>query len=492
MFHALNLSLDQPRFQPGSVRAYLIAAIAVAIAAALQWELKGWTAGFPYFLLFPAAVATTFICGSGAGTFAILLSLASGWAFFLPSAFSYASVTRTMFFLIGTGTVVAVITVMRAATRRVRHLNETLRLNEQKFRGLLETAPDPMVIIDEQFRMQLINARTEELFGHRRAELLDRPVQMLMPQSSQAIYLAQVTALLSNPVGPRPERLVDLCGLRKDGSVFPIEVSLAPLETETGTLVSSAIRDVTQRRQIEASLAEANKAKSEFLASVSHELRTPLNAIIGFSEMIRDAMIGPVDARYREYAGDISASGRHLQNIINDILDISKIEGGRLELREETVSISDTVEACRRIVLPMADTASVSLSIAIPDALPLIRSDEMRFRQILLNIMSNAVKFTPAGGRVRVSAWSEADGAVIAVEDTGIGMRREDIAVALEPFRQIDGVLSRRFDGTGLGLPLAKALVELHGGRLDIDSTPGEGTTVRILMPLDRVVHAAA
>jgi len=225
---------------------------------------------------------------------------------------------------------------------------------------------------------------------------------------------------------------------------------------------------------------------------MSHELRTPLNAVIGFSEMIRDAIIGPLDARYREYGNDISGAGRHLQNIINDILDISKIEGGRLELRDELVSIGETVEACRRIVAAMAEAASVALSIEVPSSLPLIRSDPLRLRQILLNLMSNAVKFTPAGGRVRVSAAIDAEGAVVAIEDTGIGMKSEDIAIALEPFRQIDGALSRRFEGTGLGLPLAKALVELHGGHLDIQSAPAAGTRVRVRLPLKRLTDAAA
>lgn len=163
-----------------------------------------------------------------------------------------------------------------------------------------------------------------------------------------------------------------------------------------------------------------------------------------------------------------------------------------MELRDEIVSIGETVEACRRIVAAMAEAAGISLSINIPGSLPLIRSDQLRFRQILLNLMSNGVKFTPAGGRVCVSASIEADGAVIVVEDTGIGMKAEDIPVALEPFRQIDGALSRRFDGTGLGLPLAKALVELHGGRLDIESTPAAGTVVRIRLPLERIRDAAA
>lgn len=260
---------------------------------------------------------------------------------------------------------------------------------------------------------------------------------------------------------------------------------------------NSKVRRLNENLRLsEARLAEASRAKSEFLARMSHELRTPLNAIIGFSEMIREAMIGPLDARYRGYGADINSAGRHLQTIINDILDISKIEVGRLELHAEPVLIAESVEACRRIVAAMAEAASVALSVALPPELPEIRCDALRLRQILLNLMSNAVKFTPAGGRVDVSAAIAGGHAVIAVADTGIGMKEEDIDIALQPFRQIDhagrGALTRRFDGTGLGLPLAKALVELHGGTLAIESKPGAGTTVRVAMPLERRIEAAA
>ncbi|HEX3972956.1 MAG TPA: HAMP domain-containing sensor histidine kinase [Stellaceae bacterium] len=249
-------------------------------------------------------------------------------------------------------------------------------------------------------------------------------------------------------------------------------------------------------RLSEAQLVDASKAKSDFIARMSHELRTPLNAIIGFSEMIREAMIGPLDARYRGYGADIHNAGRHLQNIINDILDISKIEGGRLELRDEPVALEDMIESCRRIVAAMAEATGVTLSVEIAEALPLIRCDALRFRQILLNLMSNAVKFTQAGGHAIVSAAIDDDFAVITVADTGIGMREEDIAIALEPFRQVGGsaqdILTRRFAGTGLGLPLAKALVELHGGTLTIVSALDRGTTVCIRLPLERKIEAVA
>ena len=486
-----KLQIDRPRFQPNSLKAYFVAGLIIAGAAALQFLLKPWIESTPFIALFPAVIITSFLCGSSAGILAALLSILAAWLFILPSGLSPLLLRNTPIFGVGALTVAAVIGVMRAATDNVRRLNETLRVSEGQFRGLLESAPDAMVIVDEQHGITLINAQTESMFGYRRAELLGRPIEMLVSERDHKFYLERCAAFMIDPQTAPVDRVIDLYGRRQDGTEFPIEISLGLLKTETGILVSNAIRDITARRQIEANLEKASKAKSDFLASVSHELRTPLNAIIGFSEMIRDAILGPLDVRYREYGSDINKSGRHLHNIINDILDISKIESGHFELRDEIVSIGEVVEACHRIVEAMADAGHVVLSVEVPSALPAIRSDRVRFQQILLNLMSNAVKFTNAGGRDTVSAAIETDGLIVTVADTGIGMKAEDIAIALEPFRQIDGPLSRRFEGTGLGLPLARALVELHGGRLEIKSAPAAGTVVRIRLPLERMTHAA-
>jgi PAS domain S-box-containing protein len=487
------LSIDRPRFAPGSLQAYFVAGLIFSAAIALRAALEPWVASYPFVTFFPAVIAVTFLCGATVGSAMAGLSVAAAWLYIFPPEFAYPAIYRSAMFGIGSGAVVAVIALMRAATANVRRLNETLRLSERKFRGLLESAPDAMIIIDTQRRIALVNAQAEVLFGHPRADILGQPIEMLIPERHHAAYQKQFAAFLRG-VGTAPAgHAIDLQGVDWTAKEFPIEVGLAALETETGTLVSNAIRDVTQRQEIEAHLAEASKAKSDFLARMSHELRTPLNAIIGFSEILRDAVIGPLDARYRDYAGDIHSAGEHLQNIINDILDISKIEGGAFELREETVSIEEIVEACRRIITAMAERADVTLAINLPSFLPYIRADHLRLRQVLLNLLSNAVKFTPAGGRVSLTAAIEAEGAVITVEDTGIGMKTEDIAVALEPFRQIEDAQNRRFQGTGLGLPLAKALVELHGGSLDIKSMPAAGTVVRVCLPLERVAtHAAA
>jgi signal transduction histidine kinase len=221
---------------------------------------------------------------------------------------------------------------------------------------------------------------------------------------------------------------------------------------------------------------------------MSHELRTPLNAIIGFSEMLKHELFGPLgDSRYRDYADSIHGSGHHLLGLINDVLDFSKMEAGRFELQEGVVEIAKTVLEAVRMVEAQARKAEVEMSSEVPANLPPLRLDERRLRQVMLNLLWNAVKFTPPGGRVTVSAAIEDDTVAIRVVDTGIGMAEEDIPKALDRFGQIDSSLSRRYDGTGLGLPLSKRLVELHGGTLDIVSAVGKGTTVTVRFPGARI-----
>jgi signal transduction histidine kinase len=233
-----------------------------------------------------------------------------------------------------------------------------------------------------------------------------------------------------------------------------------------------------------------NRAKSAFLANMSHELRTPLNAIIGFSELITQEIFGPLgDKRYGEYATDILNSGRHLLEIINDVLDLSKVEAGQMSLRESSVEIGELVDSCGRLLGERARNGSLSLRLDVSPGIPAIHADPVRLKQIVLNLASNAIKFTPAGGTVTISARIHADGGVaLSVTDTGIGIRHEDIAVAMMPFGQIDSSLARRHEGTGLGLPLCRALVEMHGGTLTLDSETGKGTRATVLLPASRVL----
>jgi len=236
----------------------------------------------------------------------------------------------------------------------------------------------------------------------------------------------------------------------------------------------------------------ANRVKSQFLANMSHELRTPLNAIIGFSDTIRAETFGAIDnAKYREYVVAISDSGQQLLGLVNDIMDLSKIEFGMAELYEEAVDVPRMARSILKLVRMRAEERGVKLKLEIPEALPALQADERKLRQILLNLLSNAIKFTDAGGKVRMKIRCQPDsGYVFQVRDTGIGMAAGDIPKALSQFGQIDSAMVRQHDGSGLGLPLTKSLVELHGGSIDLKSEVGAGTTVTVCFPADRAVQS--
>jgi two-component system cell cycle sensor histidine kinase PleC len=249
--------------------------------------------------------------------------------------------------------------------------------------------------------------------------------------------------------------------------------------------------DITLLKEREAALRSAkdqaesaNRAKSEFLANMSHELRTPLNAVIGFSEIIAAEMFGPVgQPRYKDFAGDIVRSGRHLLEVISDILDVAKLQSGKTELHLKRLELSEVIDDAMRIVKEQADSAGIALTSAVEPDLPAIDGDATRLRQVLLNLLSNAIKFTPAGGLILVSAQRHDDRIDLTVRDSGIGMEAKDIPTAFEPFGQIDSSLARKYGGTGLGLPLSKMFAELHGGGLAIVSVPGKGTIVTVTLP---------
>jgi len=290
---------------------------------------------------------------------------------------------------------------------------------------------------------------------------------------------------------------------RRDGSVIWIAETCREVRSSTGAFLyfEGAVEDVTQRKNAEKELlvakdlAEvASRTKSAFLANMSHELRTPLNAVLGFAEVLQKEIYGPVgDARYRDYVGSIHASARHLLDLINSILDMTKIESGHFEIVEQEIALEPILAGCEQLVGDSAQKRNIRFQVLYP-AWPIrLRADPIRLKQILVNLLSNAIKFTPSGQAVVMSAWIRPDGqCVLQVADTGIGMRQEDIAKALEPFQQVDSSLARRYEGTGLGLSLTKSMAEMHGGSLAIDSTPAMGTTVTILLPANRVLEGGS
>lgn len=374
----------------------------------------------------------------------------------------------------------------------------SLELNTRRHRSLIRNSSDVITIIDGRGQFAYCSETTKRILGYAPTWLIGRRMDEFMPPAELGAFYGFL-ARVQEEQGINMTAEVQL--RHEDGQWRVFEITCCNLQGDPGIGgIIANLRDTTDRKRALDELRaakdladNANRAKSAFLAAMSHELRTPLNAVIGFSEVIGSGAFGQVDERVLEYVKHIEDSGKHLLSLINDILDLSKAEAGRMTLLEDYIRPADIVADSLRMVGAHEGKTRASLDVSVPASLPYLYGDKRRVKQILINILANAFKFTEAGGRVSLTAMldaADAEGAgdlLFIVKDSGIGMTADEIVTALEPFRQIDSRLSRKYEGTGLGLPLTKHLIELHGGKLQIASVPGGGTTVTLRFPAARL-----
>ena len=380
---------------------------------------------------------------------------------------------------------------------------------ERRFRELLEAAPDAILEVDEEGRIVLLNVVAEKMFGYTREELLQQPVEVLVPDAVRHRHSSHRGNYWSNPVTRPMGSGLDLHARCKDGSTIPVEISLSPVKYEGGFRVTAIIRDVSERsriagelrrvqdqhtRDLAAANAElelrnreverANRLKSEFLASMSHELRTPLHTIIGFAELLGEDLKQSLSRQQKRFIDHIHRDSLHLLELINDILDLSKIEAGRLELRREIFDLEPALDDVLATIRPQAAIKSIAIETRIAESLSL-EADRLRFKEILYNLLSNAVKFTPEGGGIAVDMLRTGDHVEISVSDTGVGIPPEEHGSIFDVFHQVGTTTNGIREGTGLGLAITKRLVEQHGGSIRVESAPGRGSRFTLVLPLN-------
>ena len=372
---------------------------------------------------------------------------------------------------------------------------QLLQTRIDELSAILDTATDGVILLNSAGSIRSVNHSAAALFGYEPEELTGKAFSMLFAIESQRAAMDYLNSLSENGVASLLNDGREVIGREAQGRFIPLFMTIGKLDASKGYCV--VLRDITHWKRAEEELVSARREaertsaqKSEFLARISHEIRTPLNAIIGFSELMADEKFGPIGSeRYRDYLNDISRSGNHVLSLVNDLLDISKIEAGAVEMDFEAVSLNEALTEAVAIMQPQANRERVIIRSSLTSRLPDIVADHRSITQIALNLLSNAIRFTGPGGQVIVSTSYEASGDVLLrVRDTGIGMTRQEVEQALRPYKQITTPKHSRSDGTGLGLPLTKAMAEANRANFTINSNPGRGTMVEITFPSTRVL----
>lgn len=380
-----------------------------------------------------------------------------------------------------------------------RRAFESLQHAERNLRGILESLPDPTILVNQEGRITLASPQTERVFGYAPDELIGQPVEILMPERYRSVHGQHMRGFFEAPRMRPMGTGLELSAQRKDGREFPIEVSLSPLESENQQAVLAVIRDITERKQAEEAIAQrsielekanealrtADRYKDEFLSVISHELRTPLNFITGFTSILEDEVAGPINETQRKYLGKIMNGADRMLELVNNLLDMSRIQAGKLHIEPLQTAYRPILEDALAPLRPLSAQKQLSLTLEAPADLE-AEVDPRRIVQVLTNLVDNAIKFTPTGGEIRIRVRGEGDGILTEVSDTGPGISEEGIEKLFKPFSQVDMSSTRRVGGTGLGLTISKALVEAHGGQIGVRSRLGAGSTFWFWLPRSR------
>ncbi len=366
---------------------------------------------------------------------------------------------------------------LNLALKKSSKLRDIEKKAEKKFRDLLEGAPDAQVISNFEGKIVLVNAQALRLFGYSREELMDKQSSILIP----GLFLGHLKTTHGKP---RPLSGVRGVGMRSDGSEFPAEISLAPLGTDDGVLISYVVRDITETVRLEKQLSNISRLKSEFLTNISHELRSPLNAIMGFTMLLKEEKPGPLNDCQKDYLTDITSSSRHLLQLINNLLELGKIEAGKIDFNPQSTDIVKLVTEVRDVLVGLAMDKNITISIDVQPDLSYVIVDQNKLKQVLYNYLSNGIKFSRDGGRIKLQITKDMQGTLrIDVEDNGIGIEPENITKLFCEFQQFNSGSKVENVGTGLGLALTKKIVEAQGGRVSVSSTKGAGSVFSAFIP---------